>query len=145
MPDTYKPRHHKDIETAVRWAMAERKSLEVIGHGTKRAFGRSTQYDAALDLSEVAGVTLYEPEELVLSARAGTPLSEIKALIAQYDKNGLIGKAQDLQGFSDKLKKYVDTWGDLLVNVITDPNACNVASFFAQVANTFVGKLIPDF
>jgi glycolate oxidase FAD binding subunit len=83
MPDTYKPRDHKDVETAVRWAMTKGKSLEVVGHGSKRAFGRPAQYDATLDLSEVAGVTLYEPEELVLSAKAGTPLTEIKALLAQ--------------------------------------------------------------
>ena len=37
-----------------------------------------------LDLSGLSGVTLYEPEELVLSARAGTPLAEIEALL---DKN----------------------------------------------------------
>jgi glycolate oxidase FAD binding subunit len=36
-----------------------------------------------LDLSRLAGVTAYEPEELVLSAKAGTPLSEIEALVAQ--------------------------------------------------------------
>ena len=36
-----------------------------------------------LDLSDLAGVTLYEPEELVLSAQAGTPLAEIEALLAR--------------------------------------------------------------
>jgi glycolate oxidase FAD binding subunit len=35
-----------------------------------------------LDLSRLAGVRLYEPEELVLSARAGTPLAEIEQLLA---------------------------------------------------------------
>ncbi len=82
MPDTYKPRHHKDIETAVHWAIAEGKSLEVVGHGSKRALGRPAQHDATLDLSGLTGVVLYEPEELVLSAKAGTPLAEIKALLA---------------------------------------------------------------
>src|SRR5262249_24864479 len=38
--------------------------------------------DVTLDLSTLTGVTLYEPEELVLSAKAGTPLAEIEALLA---------------------------------------------------------------
>jgi glycolate oxidase FAD binding subunit len=58
--------------------------LEVCGHGTKRAIGRPSQTDMTLDLSGLSGVTLYEPAELVLSARAGTPLAEIEALL---DKN----------------------------------------------------------
>ena len=78
MPDLLKPRHHQEVETAVQWALAERKSLEIVGHGSKRALGRPAQYDATLDVSGIAGVTLYEPEELVLSAKAGTPLAEIK-------------------------------------------------------------------
>ncbi len=54
----------------------------MIGRGTKRAIGRAAQWDATLDLSGLSGVTLYEPEELVLSAKAGTPLAEIEALVA---------------------------------------------------------------
>jgi glycolate oxidase FAD binding subunit len=81
MIDTLRPRDTKDVESAVQWALAQKKSLEVVGHGTKRAVGRPAQVDATLDLSGLTGVTLYEPEELVLSARAGTPLAEIEALI----------------------------------------------------------------
>src|SRR5713101_3070226 len=46
------------------------------------AIGRPAQTDLTLDLSALTGVTLYEPEELVLSAKAGTPLAEIEALLA---------------------------------------------------------------
>jgi len=81
MADTMQAREAKDVETAVQWALAQKKSLEVVGHGTKRALGRPAQVDATLDLAGLTGVTLYEPEELVLSARTGTPLAEIEALL----------------------------------------------------------------
>jgi glycolate oxidase FAD binding subunit len=82
MSDYYKPRDRKDIEAAVQWAIAGGKSLEIVGHGSKRLLGRPAQYDATLDLSGMAGVILYEPQELILSAKAGTPLAEIIALLA---------------------------------------------------------------
>src|SRR5262245_5907319 len=82
MADTVQPRDAKDVEAAVQWALAESKTVEIVGHGSKRAIGRPAQTDLTLDLSTLTGVTLYEPEELVLSAKAGTPLAEIEALLA---------------------------------------------------------------
>ena len=82
MADTVQPRDAKDVEAAVQWALAEGKTVEIVGHGSKRAIGRPAQTDVTLDLSTLTGVTLYEPEELVLSAKAGTPLAEIEALLA---------------------------------------------------------------
>lgn len=84
MTDILKPRDAKEVEDAVRWALGNDKALELAGQGSKRAIGRPSQTDLTLDLSGLTGVTLYEPEELVLSARAGTPLAEIEALL---DKN----------------------------------------------------------
>jgi glycolate oxidase FAD binding subunit len=83
--DTLKPRDAKDVEDAVVWALAEAKALEIAGQGSKRGIGRPSQSDITLDLSGLTGVTLYEPEELVLSARAGTPIAEIERLVA--DRN----------------------------------------------------------
>src|SRR5262252_3483735 len=82
MADTVQPRDAKDVEAAVQWALAESKTVEIVGHGSKRAIGRPAQTDLTLDLSALSGITLYEPEELVLSAKAGTPLAEIEALVA---------------------------------------------------------------
>src|SRR5262245_59921227 len=82
MTDTLKPRDSKDVEDAVQWALANGKALEVVGGGSKRAIGRPAQTDLTLDLSSVSGVTMYEPEELVLTAKAGTPLAEIEAVVA---------------------------------------------------------------
>jgi glycolate oxidase FAD binding subunit len=81
MTDTLKPRDAKEVEDAVRWALGNDKALEVAGQGTKRALGRPSQTDLTLDLSGLTGVTLYESAELVLSAKAGTLLAEIEALL----------------------------------------------------------------
>src|SRR5271155_4054563 len=82
MANTLRPRDATEVEQTIQWALAETKALEVVGRGTKRPIGRAAQWDATLDLSGLSGVTLYEPEELVLAAKAGTPLAEIEALTA---------------------------------------------------------------
>src|SRR6185312_8773168 len=84
MTDVLKPRDAKEAEDAVRWALSEDKPLEVRGQGSKRDLGRPSQTDLTLDLSGLTGVTLYEPEELVLSAKAGTPIAEIEALLDSH-------------------------------------------------------------
>jgi glycolate oxidase FAD binding subunit len=81
----------------------------VIGQGTKRSIGRAAQWDLSLDLSDLSGVTLYEPEELILSAKAGTPLAEIEKLLAAnnqelafepIDYGPVFGAAPNLDGTS---------------------------------------------
>src|SRR5689334_13369275 len=86
MADTLKPRDAKEVEDAVRWALGNEKPLEIAGQGTKRTIGRPSQTDLTLDLSGLSGVTLYEPAELVLSARTGTPLSEIETLLEKNNQ-----------------------------------------------------------
>jgi glycolate oxidase FAD binding subunit len=80
---TFTPTSAAETLDAVRWAVAEEAPVEIVGHGSRRGIGRPAQAEHTLDLSRLTGVTLYEPEELVLSARAGTPLAEIEALLAE--------------------------------------------------------------
>ena len=49
MTDALKARDAKDVEEAVQWALAEGKTLEVVGRGSKRALGRPSQWDLTLD------------------------------------------------------------------------------------------------
>ena len=60
MTDILKPRDGADVEEAVRWALANDKTLEVVGQGSKRTLGRPSQTDMTLDLSGLSGVTLYK-------------------------------------------------------------------------------------
>jgi glycolate oxidase FAD binding subunit len=79
---TFTPTSPCEVQSAIQCALANETPLEILGQGSKRALGRPVQAGHTLDLSKLSGVTLYEPEELVLSARAGTPLAEIEALMA---------------------------------------------------------------
>lgn len=76
------PETPQQLCDAVAEAVAERVPMEIVGHGTKRGFGHPVQAAHTLVLNRLSGVTLYEPDELVLTAAAGTPLAEIEALLA---------------------------------------------------------------
>ena len=60
--------------------------MEVVGAGSKRGYGRPIQTGHTLDLSGLSGITLYEPDELVLSAQAGTPLAEIRKALEERNQ-----------------------------------------------------------
>src|SRR5262245_43242167 len=83
MIDTLRPRSPKEVEDAIQWALGKGVALELVGKGSKRVIGRPAQTDLTLDLSGLRGVILYEPEELVLSAQAGTSLHDIETLLAE--------------------------------------------------------------
>lgn len=93
MTEVLKPADASQVVETVAWAVAEEVPLEIAGAATKRGLGRPLlgQHGGegnriighTLDLSGLSGVTLYEPEELVLTAGAGTPLAEIEAMVAE--------------------------------------------------------------
>lgn len=72
----------EQVRDAIGWAVAEAAPLEIVSGGSKHALGRPTNADRRLDLSALRGIMLYEPAELVMSARPGTPLTEIEATLA---------------------------------------------------------------
>ena len=77
------PETAEQVADAVQAAIIEGRPLELIGGGSKRAFGRPSEGEARLDLSALAGIVLYEPEELVLTAKPATPLAEIESVLAE--------------------------------------------------------------
>jgi glycolate oxidase FAD binding subunit len=72
----------EDLAGAVRAAASRGEALEIIGGGTKRFYGRAP-VGSPLRVAEHHGIVDYEPSELVLTARAGTPIEQIEALLAQ--------------------------------------------------------------
>ena len=131
MSEPLRPRDAKQVEDAVSWALSQGKTLELIGSGSKRAIGRAAQWDATLDLSALSAVTLYEPEELVLSARAGTPLHEIEVLVAEkrqelafepMDYGPLFGGAASAATIGGSQKNYFRSPNVLLRAVAVSDN-----------------------
>ena len=79
--DILKVRDAKDVEQAVRAALASEQPLEIIGHGSKRLIGQPMATNALLDLSALNAVTAYEPNELIITVQAGAPLADVLSLI----------------------------------------------------------------
>lgn len=86
MASTIKPRSPAELRQAVEWALNEGVTLDIRGSGAKLALGKPMVCDQVLDLSGLSGVVDYAPEELVVTLRAGTPLKEVEALLAQRNQ-----------------------------------------------------------
>ena len=71
----------ESIAERVRAAAAATAPLRIRGGGSKDFYGEALLGDV-LDTSALTGVVSYEPSELVVTARAGTPLAELEALLA---------------------------------------------------------------
>lgn len=71
----------EQFSQTVRTAGRDKRPLRIAGSGSKSFYGRSTQGDT-LDATGYRGIVSYEPTELVLTARAGTPLTEIEGVLA---------------------------------------------------------------
>lgn len=78
--------HSHSLREAVCAAYAENRPLAIVGGGTKAFYGRrvAAESHARLDTAAHRGIVRYEPAELVLTARCGTPLAEIEALLAEH-------------------------------------------------------------
>ena len=67
---------------AVRQAAADGRTLRLRGGGTKDFWGQSLTGEV-LDTRAYRGIVSYEPSELVVTARCGTPLAELEAALAE--------------------------------------------------------------
>ena len=90
-PDT-----EEGVAEAVRAAHAAREPLHVEGGGSKRAMLRPVQAARSLSTAALTGITLHRPTELVISARAGTPIPEIEAALAAKNQQ-LVAEPPDLR------------------------------------------------
>lgn len=89
------PASEAELAGAVAEAARSGQPLAIEGNGTKRGMLRPVQAARTLSTRNLSGITLYKPQELILSARAGTPLPEIEAALAEHGQH-LIAEPPDL-------------------------------------------------
>lgn len=80
------PADEAGVAKAIRAAHAAGEPLAIEGNGTKRAMLRPVQAARTLSTRGLTGITLYRPTEMVISARAGTPIPEIEAALAEHNQ-----------------------------------------------------------
>jgi glycolate oxidase FAD binding subunit len=71
------------LAEAIREAVARRRPLRLRGGGTKDFYGNAPRGEV-LDTRAYSGVVSYEPTELVITARCGTPLAEVVELLQKH-------------------------------------------------------------
>jgi glycolate oxidase FAD binding subunit len=77
-----RPVDEREFSRVLVEAAATGTALEVMGAGTKQRIGRPMQTAANISSRAMRGVTLYEPNEMVMAARAGTPVAQIEEDLA---------------------------------------------------------------
>lgn len=77
MKEIFRPSSAAQVREIARLAVEGRLGLRILGHGSKPGQGAPVAADYALDLSRLSGIVSYQPEELVLRAGAGTPMTEL--------------------------------------------------------------------
>jgi glycolate oxidase FAD binding subunit len=122
--------------------------LEICGGGTKRFYGESAA-GTPLDVTELSGIASYEPTELVVTARAGTPLRELEAALAErgqclafepprFAPGGTVG-GMVAAGLSGPARASVGSVRDHLLGVTLLNGRGELLSFGGQVAKNVAG------
>jgi glycolate oxidase FAD binding subunit len=116
-PLRYCPKDADELVQTIFDAKAVGRRLEIVGGGTKRSLGDPVTADAVLDMSGLAGIDFYEPEELVIKVQAGTTVAEVREALAEK-KQHLAFEPPDYAALFGDLRA-VDTIGGIV--------ACNLA------------------
>lgn len=99
--DSQAPMQDQDLSlelvAQVEAALASRTPLQIVGGGSKAFYGRDLREMQSISLSGHSGIVSYDPAELVVTARAGTPLHALESLLQAHGQM-LACEAPDFTG-----------------------------------------------
>lgn len=137
-----------DSGERIRQAAAANRKLSIRGSGSKDFYGNTVEADT-LDVSEYAGVVDYQPRELTLTARAGTRLVVIEALLAKnnqmlpfepprFGPNATLGGCV-ASGLSGPRRPYAGAVRDAVLGTKVMDGRAQVLRFGGQVIKNVAG------
>src|SRR3984957_9470526 len=129
-------------------ACEQRTPLDICGGGTKRFYGEPPA-GAPLDVKPLSGITSYEPTELVVTARAGTPLRDLEAALGEHGQclpfepprfapGGTVG-GMVAAGLSGPARANLGTVRDHVLGATLLNGRGEVLTFGGQVAKNVAG------
>jgi glycolate oxidase FAD binding subunit len=132
----------------VQAARAAKTPLEIRGGGTKAFYGEAPRGEP-LDLRGLNGISSYEPSELVVTARAGTPLAELEAVLAEkgqclpfepprFDAGGTVG-GMVAAGLAGPARASVGSVRDYVLGATLLNGRAECLSFGGQVMKNVAG------
>lgn len=80
----HEPTREQDVADIVRCARDRKARLAVTGGGTRRGLSPPREADDAISTRALTGIAHYDPAELTITAKAGTPVAEIEAAVAAH-------------------------------------------------------------
>ena len=139
----------KKLQHGVQQAIATGENLTIKAGGSKDFYGRSIPADRFLNLSEHQGIISYEPTELVIKARAGTPIKDIQQLLAEnnqmlafeppaYNGNATLGGTLAVN-FSGPRRAYSGAVRDTVLGVKIINGKAEILSFGGEVMKNVAG------
>lgn len=83
MPSMLTPSTEIEAADLIRDHASRNTPLQVRGGGSRAGFGNPVAAEAVLSSAALSGIVEYNPAEMVITARAGTPVAEIEAALAE--------------------------------------------------------------
>ncbi len=76
----------RQLQEQIKEAAARSAPLEIRGHGSKAFYGQAPKGEL-LDMSGYVGISSYEPSELVVTVKAGTPIADLEQVLAEQGQH----------------------------------------------------------
>lgn len=138
----------RNLQQAVQASLADGTGLKIIGGNSKSFYGREA-CGRPLEVGKHRGILHYEPSELVITARSGTPLKEIEKVLAEQNQMlafepphfgacATLGGAVAC-GFSGPRRPFAGALRDFVLGLKLLNGKAEIASFGGQVMKNVAG------